>query len=88
VISQAKTVLFIAVAIALLMMAIAIHPAIDLVLATTPVAFATASLFVIFAVTGRHRLSKALSNCFGCQMRLSKALTSEDLLSTICAMRC
>lgn len=86
-ISQAKTVLFLAVVLALLLAAIAVHPALDLVLATTPVV-AIGAVFVLFAERRCHALSNPLRNLLARQVPHSSAATTEDLIAVNCAMRC
>ena len=86
-ISQAKTVLFLAVVLVLLMAAIAVHPALDLVLATAPVVV-IAAVFVLFAALPNHALSNSLRNLVARQVPHSSAATRNDLIAANCAMRC
>ena len=77
-----------ALVLALLMVAIAIHPAIDLVLATAPVALAIVAVFFVFAMQESLGRSKTISKSLAPQMDHSADDIPEDLIATICAMRC
>ena len=70
------------------MVAIAVHPALELALATRPVAIAIAAVFLIFSVRNTHALSNPLCNLLARQVAHSSAATTENLIAANCAMRC